>query len=77
MKSRRSKRRSKRSKKSKKGTVLLQMRDGTTQVIEGEGLCLDIAYRDGEPYLVVRGETSRAEEGAEHVEGPGGPGGGR
>lgn len=42
--------RNKGSRKSKEGTVILQMRDGMMQAIEGENLCLDLVYRDGQPY---------------------------
>lgn len=62
---------------SKKRTVILQMRDGTTQVIEGEGLFLDIAYRDGQPYLVVKEGEADGRERTENVESPGNPVSGR
>ena len=70
--------RNKGSRKSKEGMVILQMRDGTTQVIEGEGLCLDLAYRDGQPYLVVKEGDAGGGERAEDVEkSPGNPVSGR
>lgn len=49
---------------STRGTVVLQMRDGTTRVIEGDNLCLDIALaQDGQPHLVVREKERRQRRG--------------
>lgn len=49
---------------STRGTVILQMRDGTTRVIEGDDLCLDIALtQDGQPHLVVRERDRRRRRG--------------
>lgn len=48
---------------STRGTVVLQMRDGTTRVIEGNDLCLDIVYREGQPHLVVRERDRRRRRG--------------
>lgn len=47
---------------STRGTVVLQMRDGTTRVIEGDDLCLDMVYRDGQPHLVIRERDRRRRE---------------
>lgn len=42
--------------------MILQMRDGTTQVIVGENPCLDLVYRDGRPYVVMKeGEADGGE----------------
>jgi hypothetical protein len=36
------------------GMVTIKMKDGTWETIRGKNLELDIEYRDGVPYLVVR-----------------------
>lgn len=36
------------------GMVSIQMKDGTWETISGRSLEMDIAYREGVPYLVVK-----------------------
>ena len=41
-------------KDDEEGMVTVLLKDGTRETIRGKNLALDIEYRDGVPYLVVR-----------------------